>query len=89
MSSLIAVDRDDRRKFSSISGRRINKSKIHRTLSKEYSVHSFVTTLDEIPFELKTSRHRIQPQILQRIETLQHTVYQRDFALKRRKFGID
>ena len=74
---------------SSIIGRRINKSNIHENLSKEYSVQSFVTTQNEIPFELKTSRHHIQPEILQRIETLQQTIYQRDFALKRRKFGID
>lgn len=72
----------DRLKTNSIRGRRINKSKIEKNLSKKTSIGSIV---DEIRFELKTSRHRIQPEILQRIETLEKTVCQKNFALKRRE----
>lgn len=56
-----------------IVGRRIIKSNIHLSLSKQYSVHSFLHLTSSIdrPFQLKDKNHFIQPEIRQRIETLQ------------------
>ena len=65
---------------STIVGRRINKSHIQMNISKQYSVSSFVhlkcrpSTLD-LPFQIKDNLNCIQPQIRQRIETLQQAVY--------------
>ena len=65
---------------STIVGRRIIKSNIQMPISRQYSVSSFVhlkyrrSTMD-LPFQIKDNLHFIQPQIRQRIETLQQAVY--------------
>ncbi len=65
---------------NSIIGRRIVKSNIQLTISRQYSVTSFIhlnrlsSTLN-IPFQLKQNTNLIKPQIRERIETLQQAVY--------------
>jgi hypothetical protein len=65
---------------NSIVGRRIVKSNIQLTISRQYSVTSFIhlnrlsSTLN-IPFQLKQNTNLIKPQIRERIETLQQAVY--------------
>lgn len=64
--------------YQTIVGRRIAKSNIQIQLSREYSVSSLVdlSSTIQIPFQLKqTTNLFIQPEIRQRIETLQQAVY--------------
>jgi hypothetical protein len=65
---------------SSIVGRRIVKSNIQLTISRQYSVTSFIhlnrlSSTMNIPFQLKQNTNLIKPQIRERIETLQKAVY--------------
>ena len=82
----------------SISGRRIAKSNIQISITREYSVTSFLlfNPLDpsensklprlsstQIPFEFKQETNSIKPQIRQRIETLQQAVYRTQSLFQR------
>jgi hypothetical protein len=65
---------------NSIVGRRIVKSNIQLTISRQYSVTSFIhlnrlSSTMNIPFQLKQNTNLIKPQIRERIETLQQAVY--------------
>ena len=68
--------------LETIVGRRIIKSNIQISLSKQYSVNSFIhlkrlTSTINLPFQLKETHHFIQPEIRQRIETLQQSTISR------------